>query len=148
MDVGQDRGCPLWARGCTFPHTEGLLVGVTLKGHCDGDTGDLQFLQPIVSAAMLECWVSTTGTAPGLPSRTGGHSRAWKDGTEEDQGNPLLNLFPFPFPSSPSPDLSGNNLSPLCELWAPPGFSIRVAANNFPGSQVLLPKTLPHGPCF
>lgn len=41
MDVGQDRGSPLWARGCTFPHTERLLVGVTLKGHCDGDTGDL-----------------------------------------------------------------------------------------------------------
>lgn len=41
MDMGQDMDCLLWARACTFPHTQGLLVGVTLKGHHDGDTGDL-----------------------------------------------------------------------------------------------------------
>lgn len=73
----------------------------------------------------LQCWSSgpaLLGQHWDFHSRTGGHSRAGEAGTEQDWGKPPLNLCPFPFPSPHSPDLAENNLFPLCELWAPPGF--------------------------
>lgn len=68
-DVGQGTGCLQRAGGRAPPHQKRgpEWCRVTLKGHCDGGTGDLQYLQPILSVT-LRSWVRTTGTALGLPA--------------------------------------------------------------------------------
>lgn len=65
-------------------------AGVILKGHRNGDTGDLLSLQTILLSAMQESWVRIYWDPP---LWDGGHGRAWEAETKQDQGNPHP-LFP------------------------------------------------------
>lgn len=81
-------------------------MGVTLKGHRDGDTGDtgdLQSLQPVLSAAMLECWVSITGTALGLPWQDKGAQQVLGCWDQAGLGHTCFEHVPIPLPQSAQP---------------------------------------------
>lgn len=86
--------------GHTLTHPEGLLVGVTLKGHCDGDTGDPQ---PILPAAVLEFWVSITGTALGLPQQDRGAQQGWGSWDRAGLGQTSFEPVPIPLPQPTQP---------------------------------------------
>lgn len=97
----------------------------------------------------LQCWSAGSallGQHWDFHGRTRGHSRSWEAGTEQDWGKPPLNLCLFPFPSPHSPDLAGNNLSLLCEPWAPLEFQCQSEPTIPQGARYFCPKSCPTGP--